>query len=119
MQHTPFVRILVVALLMLSIGQARSTTPACIDATSAATAQASWVRMLAQTPDSERLELQLAMLKLNMAGARNAYDAVSNPALQHPSITQIRDKVAGMNAAQIIALARRVTGIKLKVDRSP
>lgn len=75
-----------------------------IDATSDATAQQSFEQMLLQADDSRQQELQMAMLTLNLDG-HSAWDVVETAELQSLSIAGIKNRVAGMTAEEIIALA--------------
>lgn len=56
------------------------------------------------------------MLKINMAGVQSAYDVVQSKDLQSPSIARIKDRVAGMTAEEIIALANRTSDVKVEVE---
>lgn len=57
---------------------------------------------------SQRMQLDIAIFKLNMVAATTASEA---PA--HPSATRIKNKIAGLTAEQIIALADKATDVKL------
>ena len=106
---------LALAFLLSCCATAGSTgqTPR-IDATSVATAERSFREMMdALSPDKQH-QLALAMLALNLGGVSSAYEAASNPELQSPSISRIKDDVNGMSAEEIIALAARTSTVKFE-----
>ncbi len=76
-----------------------------IDATSAETAEASYQAMMVGRSETEQQRLALAVLMLNLQGVKSAYDVVGT---DEGSVVPIRDKVAGLSADEIIALATRV-----------
>jgi hypothetical protein len=89
-----------------------------LDATSAASAQESFQRMLEGASGAKRNELLVAMLKLNMSGVRSAYEVVAKPELQSLSIARIKDRVAGMTAEEIIALADSTSEVEIEIERN-
>lgn len=76
-----------------------------LDATSEATAQASFKQMIESADRSEQEALATAMLKINLAGVQSAYEVVQRPELQTLSIGRVKDQVAGMTAEEIVAYA--------------
>lgn len=106
--------------LTCALAVANAATPSNntvrIDATSAASAEASYKAMMKGRPEPDRQKLALAVLVINMAGVQSAYDMVGNPELQSPSIGRIREKVAGMTADEIMGLAANTKDVNFKVD---
>ena len=88
-----------------------------LDATSDFTAQQTFDKMLSLSSAKKQQELAIAILKLNMVGVKSAYEVAANPELQNPSIARVKDRVAGMNAEEIIGLANRTTDVKIEVQR--
>ncbi|MGV8955386.1 MAG: hypothetical protein ACOH2M_30105 [Cypionkella sp.] len=88
-----------------------------LDATSDTTARESFKRMLSHESRARQQQLSIAMLKLNLVGVRNAYELVASPERQSPSIVQIKDRVAGMTADEIIDLADRTSEVKIEIQR--
>lgn len=86
-----------------------------LDATSDTTAQESYEKMMRQASEKQQQALAVAMLKLNMAGVQSAYEVVQDKDLQSVSIARIKDRVAGMTADEIIALAERTSDVKVDV----
>ena len=86
-----------------------------LDATSDATAQVSYEKMMRQAGEKQQKALAVAMLKLNMAGVQSAHEVVQDKDLQSLSIARIKDRVAGMTAEEIIALAERTSDVKVDV----
>ena len=105
--------LMVVALLFAASVHAKG--PIRIDATSEATATATFERMTSSLSPRKQQALQIAVLLLNMEGVSSAYEVVDDPALQRPSIARIRDKVSGMSADEIIALSKRVKTVRAVV----
>ena len=95
--------------LLVSVLAVGCTTPAersavRIDASSIESAEDSYKAMTRGQSHAKKQELAIAVLVLNMEGVTSAYEVVGNPELQSPSIGRIKDRVAGMTAAEIIAL---------------
>lgn len=90
-----------------------------LDATSEATAQASFQKMMDQADDRGKRDLAMAMAKINLEGVQSAYEIVQRPELQTMSIGRIKDRVAGMTADQIVALADSIEGVEMRVSPTP
>ncbi len=103
------------AVALLFSADAQANDPVRIDASSGAAA-ASFARMIESLPKNERQELQIAILVLNMYGVSSVYEAIKDPALRHPSIERIRDRVAGMTADEIIGSSKEVTSIEVRAS---
>lgn len=104
------------AVLLLSVGiasPAMAGDVATIDARSEASAQQSYERMFNGLPEDKRMELQMAIIQLNMDGVGSASEMLADPELRNPGIKRIRARVAGMNVDQIIAEAAKVTSVRL------
>jgi hypothetical protein len=89
--------------------------PITIDASSEQSAQESYTKMFESLSDSKRIQLQMAILKINMDGIGSASEMMAEPELRNPGIKRIRNRVAGMTADQIIDEAKKVTSVKLVV----
>lgn len=76
-----------------------------IDASSDAAADQSYVRMLRECSREKQKRLAAALIELNFAGTHSAYEVVNDPKKQTASAANIKDKIAGMNADEIIAFA--------------
>lgn len=89
-----------------------------IDASSEASADRSFQRMLNSLDTNQKTQLAAAVVQLNLVGVETASDA---PA--HPSAGRIRDKIGGLTASEIIDLAHRtatnatVTATTVRVPR--
>lgn len=86
-----------------------------LDASSDASAKSSWKRMTESVSREKQQQLLVAMLQINLAGVNSAYEVAGNPELQHPSITRIKDRIAGLNADEIIAMGNRVSTFQAEV----
>lgn len=85
-----------------------------IDSSSYPAAEASYEAMMQGRSEAEKRKLALAVLMLNLEGVKGVYETLDNPELQSPSIGRIREKVSGMTAAEIIALASRVSDVRVE-----
>ena len=108
----------VIVAALLFAGGAHAREPIRIDASTEASAKASFEAMTTSLSPRKQQALQIAVLVLNMDGVSSAFDVVQDPELQRPSIERIRDKVSGMTADEIIRLSKRVTSVRV-VERSP
>lgn len=108
---------LAVALSACSSTARHSDDALRLDATSDATAQRSFQRMVDSADATGKQDLAFAMLKLNMEGVQSAYEVVQQPDLQTLSIARVKDRVAGMTADEIIALANEISSVD--VQRAP
>ena len=114
-------KIFILPVVLIAICSCASTSSSTsqsvrLDATSDATAQKSFEKMLSESGVTKQQELAIAMLKLNMIGVKSAYGLVGNPELQSLSIVRIKNRVAGMTADEIIDLANRSSDIKAEVQ---
>jgi hypothetical protein len=94
---------------------ALAAQPVTIDASSEQSAQESYTKMFDSLSGSKRVQLQMAILLINMDGVGSASEMMADPELRNPGIKRIRDRVAGMTADQIIDEAKKVTSVKLVV----
>ena len=106
--------VLTVLFLLLSGDFVHAKDPVRIDASTDASAQASWDQLIAKAPRDKKQKLQIALVQLNLVGVNSAYEVVSNPALQSPSVSRIKDKIAGLTADEIIELANRTSTVKVQ-----
>lgn len=88
-----------------------------IDAQSEESAQRTYEQMFQRLPEGKRMELQMAILQLNMDGVGSASEMLADPELRNPGIKRIRARVAGMSADQIIAESKKVTSVRLVVPK--
>jgi hypothetical protein len=96
-------------LLMGAAGHVHAGPQLHLDASSDATAEASWKAMLHAAGPTERQALLAAMIKINLAGVDSAEQVVEDPDLQRLGIVRIKDRVAGLTSEQIIPLGNRVS----------
>ena len=111
-----FLSIALAAICSCASTSLSASQPVRLDATSDATAEKSFKRMLNQASAARQQKLAIAMLKLNMVGVQSVYDVAASPELQSPSIVRIKDRVAGMTAEEIIDLADRTSDVKIEVQ---
>jgi type IV pilus biogenesis protein CpaD/CtpE len=104
------------ALLMACATTSTQSGAVRIDSRTEKSAEASYKTMMKSLPESKRQKLATAVLTLNMEGVKSAQEVVNNPELQSPSIGRIKDKVAGLTADEIMALAARVSDIRIEVS---
>jgi hypothetical protein len=111
---TGVIAVAAMALLLVTLA-AKGAEPVRIDGSSDAACQTSYLRMRASLDTQERMRLDIAIFKLNMAGAASASEA---PA--HPSAVHIKNTIAGLTAGQIIALGEQVKGERFVTsDQAP
>ncbi len=84
---------------------ASAAEPTRIDGSSDQAAERSFQKMMGERDRDAQMQLAMAMLQINMAGVSSASEMLANPELRNPSITRIRDRVDGMTAEEMIALA--------------
>jgi hypothetical protein len=113
-------RTVVAVLLAVLIASCTTTkidrSVARIDASTPATAEASYKKMLGSLPQAKQMQLAVAVLTINMIGVSSAYEVVRSPELQAPSIVRIKDRVAGMSADEIIAYAAKNSTVGVEVS---
>ncbi len=100
------------ALVLLVSQPAWSAGPLRIDGSSDAAAERSFQRMLSGLQPEVQKELLIALVQINMIGAKSATDVLNDPGLQHPSAARIKDRIVGMTASEIIELARNTATTK-------
>lgn len=84
---------------------AMAADPVRIDGSSDRAAERSFQKMMGKRDRDAQMQLAMAMLQINMAGASSASEMLANPELRKPSIMRIREQVDGMTAEEIVALA--------------
>lgn len=107
---------LVLTLVGCTTSRGASAVPR-IDASSAGAAEASYMLMGKRLPQSKQIELALAILTINMIGVNSATEVMNDPDLQAPSIARIKDRVAGMSAAEIIDYAAKNSTVRIEAGR--
>lgn len=106
-------------LLAVSSTSAAAGSLRHIDASSDAGAEASYKAMMAGLPNSKKLQLAMAITALNLAGVNSAYEYLRRPELQSPTVTRVKDRVAGLSADEIIALAAETSEVRFEVVEQP
>lgn len=91
--------------------------PVRLDATSSASARESFGKMMDQSDARQRKALAIAILRINMEGVGSVQKAMADPSLQAFGVERIKDKVAGMTAAEIIALGERSSTVRIEEGR--
>lgn len=76
-----------------------------IDATSVESTNSSFERMVQKLPRRKAEKVIAAMLLINLEGVKSMYDVVGDPNLHNLSAARIKDRIGGMTADEIIALA--------------
>lgn len=104
---------LCILLAVMATGSLSAGEPTRLDASSDQAALNSFNLMLAELPRDKQEDLQFAMLKINMDGVGSAAEMLADPALRTPTIARIKDRVAGMTAAEIMAEADAVTSVEM------
>jgi hypothetical protein len=87
-----------------------------VDGSSDAAANESFQRMVSSLKPDEQQALLIALIQINMGGAESAQDMLREPKMQHPSAAQVKDKIAGMTATEIIAYANKTSKTKAFVE---
>lgn len=101
-------------LLMVSASCVYASDTIHFDASSDTAAKASWDRMFDHASRDEQQKLLAAVVQINLAGVKSVSEVMSNPDLQSLSAVRIKDKIAGMTAAQIIDFANRIATVKIE-----
>ncbi|MBB1062007.1 DUF6694 family lipoprotein [Marilutibacter spongiae] len=109
---------LAIALAACAASGTRPDAPR-LDATSDASAQSSFKQMIEALPGEQRIQLQLAMVAINLKDVKSAYEVVNDPSLQSPSIVRIKEEVDGMTAQEIIDYAAEVADMQMEVEVGP
>jgi hypothetical protein len=104
------IRYIAFATAMLVFGTAYSDAPTRIDATSYASAEASWNKMLMESDSDTQNKLRGALIQL--IGTSGLSGLRLHTAMEDPSPGMVKDRIAGLNAAQIIELGRQVSVVK-------
>lgn len=89
-----------------------------LDATTDASAQASFTKTFHQLSPNQQQALSIAVLKLNMVGVKGVAEVLGSARLQKPSIVFVKDRVAGMTADEIIDLGNRTSDVKVEVQEN-
>lgn len=113
MKHR-FLAVLIIS--VLAIGIACAKEPIRLDASSDAAAESSWNRMTESVTPAKKQKLLVAILQINLAGVNSAYEVAGNPELQRLGIARIKDKVANLNADEIIELGNRTASAQISVQ---
>jgi uncharacterized protein DUF6694 len=102
-----------VVLVLFAWGSVASCKDAIrIDGSSDDAANRSFQRMMESLKPDQQQALAIALIQINLGGAQSAQDMLRNPNMQHPSAGQVRDKIAGMTAPEIIAFANKTATTK-------
>jgi hypothetical protein len=106
--------VLIALLLVSAIAPAQEMLR--IDGSSDARVEQSYRRMLDSLDRDRQIKLVTAVLRINMIGVSSAREAIADPGLQSPGPVRIRDRIAGLTAAEIIALANKTAPVRTVVD---
>lgn len=101
-----------IALLLLT-GLAHAQVQVRIDASSDKSTEQSYERMFESLDDDRRIKLQTAIIQLNMIGVSSAKEMLADPELRNPGPVRIQDRIAGLTAGEIIALADKTATTKI------
>lgn len=85
-----------------------------VDASSNASAKASFDRMQHAASPAMRQQLAIALLKINLAGVMSAHEVVGNPELASMGIERVKDRVSGMTADEIVAYGEQVSTVRVE-----
>ena len=86
-----------------------------LDARSAAAAEASYRQMHRRLPQQKQMQLQFAVLAINMIGIESAHELVAHPDRDNMGVARIKDRIAGMTADEILAYAADNSAIKAEI----
>ncbi len=87
-----------------------------LDASSDAAAESSWERMVESVSAAKKQKLLVAMLQINLEGVNSAHEVVGDPELQRFGIARVKDRVAGLDADEIIALGGRASSGGVRIQ---
>src|SRR4051812_21051777 len=107
MKMNAYARRLALLVLLVSGSFALAGQVVRIDGSSEEAANRSFQHMMESLKADQQQALLAALIQINLGGAESVYDALRNPKMQHPSAGQIRDKIAGLTAAEIIEFANK------------
>ncbi len=101
----------VVALFLATGAHARQEVR--IDATSDKSVEQSYKRMNESLHQEAQIELATAILKLNMVGINSSKEMLADPALHSLGPVRIKDRIAGLTAAEIVKLADKTSTVRI------
>lgn len=87
-----------------------------IDGSSDLTVQQSYTRMSDSLSQEQRTKLMMAIIQLNMIGISSAKEMLADPELRSPGPVRIKSRIAGLNSAEIIALAAKNPDVRVYVE---
>lgn len=99
--------------LLLATGIAHSKQEVRIDATSDKSVKQSFKRMSESLDQDAQIELATAIVQLNMVGINSAKEMLADPELRSPGPVRIKDRIAGLTAAEIIELAEKTSTVRI------
>lgn len=86
-----------------------------IDATSVASAEASFKRMHSALPTEKKKKLIMAVVAINLVGVNSAIEVVNSPELQRLTVGRIKDQIADMTADEILEYAAKHSTVTMEV----
>ena len=101
---------------VLVAGSALAKEAIRLDASSDAAAESSWERMVESVSAAKKQKLLVAMLQINLEGVNSAHEVVGDPELQRFGIARVKDRVAGLDADEIIALGGRASNAGIRIQ---
>ena len=99
-----------------SIPPALAKEPIRIDASSDRKVETSYKRMFRSLDAQRQMQLQIAVLQLNMVGVSSASEMLANPELKNPSPVRIKDRIGGLDADEIIRLAAETATTRVVIE---
>jgi hypothetical protein len=99
--------------LLLFVGSAQARDEVRIDGSSDKAVEGSYARMLGSLKGNQQIELGTAIIQLNLVGISSAREMLADPALRNPGPVRIKDRIAGLTAAEIIALAKKTATTRI------
>lgn len=108
-----FCRAVALISLFLVFGLAHAKQEVRIDASSDNSVKQSYKRMNNSLDRVGRVELASAVVQLNMIGVSSAAEMLADPELRNPGPVRIKNRIAGLSAGEIIALANKTATVKV------
>lgn len=110
---TSFITALAYIALAFFTSSAHAREEVRIDGSSDKSVEQSYERMLESLNHERRTELVTAIIQLNMVGISSAEEMLADPELRSPGPVRIKSRIAGLNSAEIIALANKSATTKI------
>lgn len=69
--------------------------------------------MVESVGPEKKQKLLIAMLQINLVGVNSAYRAAGNPELRRVGIAKVKNKIANLNADEIIELGDLMSSVQV------